>query len=77
MKEKWVQKKANKHGKGIQVWADGSMYEGFWKNGKAHGKGRLIQVIINQSYSCIHCVDNFLMENLHSLRYKLYWNIKI
>lgn len=31
-----------KHGKGSQVWKDGSLYEGFWVNGKANGRGRLI-----------------------------------
>lgn len=30
------------HGFGIFVWKDGSKYEGFWHNGKATGKGRLI-----------------------------------
>lgn len=29
-------------GRGIQVWADGSRYEGFWKHGKQNGYGRLI-----------------------------------
>lgn len=31
-----------RQGKGIQVWPDGSMYEGWWKDNKANGKGRLI-----------------------------------
>lgn len=31
-----------RQGKGIQVWPDGSKYEGFWKNDKAHYMGRLI-----------------------------------
>lgn len=26
----------------MQVWPDGSCYQGFWKNNKANGKGRLI-----------------------------------
>lgn len=30
-----------RHGRGIQIWADGSMYEGYWANDKATGKGRL------------------------------------
>lgn len=29
-------------GEGIQTWADGSLYEGYWKNDKANGRGRLI-----------------------------------
>ena len=29
-------------GRGVQLWPDGSRYEGFWKDGKACGPGRLI-----------------------------------
>ena len=28
-----------REGKGIQIWADGSKYEGWWKQNKACGKG--------------------------------------
>lgn len=38
----WSVEKNLKHGIGIQVWGDGSMYEGMWKNDKANGWGRLI-----------------------------------
>jgi len=31
----------NKHGKGVQVWPDGFVYEGEWMQGKAAGHGRL------------------------------------
>ena len=31
-----------RHGRGIQLWNDGSKYEGYWKNDKANGTGRLI-----------------------------------
>ena len=31
-----------RHGKGTQIWTDGSKYEGCWRNDKANGKGRLI-----------------------------------
>lgn len=31
-----------RQGKGVQVWPDGSMYEGYWADNKANGKGRLI-----------------------------------
>ena len=31
-----------RHGKGMQIWSDGSKYEGYWKGDKAAGKGRLI-----------------------------------
>ena len=34
--------KNQRHGKGLQSWNDGSMYEGYWKNDKANGRGRLI-----------------------------------
>lgn len=31
-----------RHGRGLQIWKDGSKYEGYWKNDMANGKGRLI-----------------------------------
>jgi hypothetical protein len=31
-----------REGRGIQVWQDGSKYEGYWKNDQANGYGRLI-----------------------------------
>ncbi|OMJ76287.1 hypothetical protein SteCoe_24383 [Stentor coeruleus] len=31
-----------RHGFGVQVWNDGSKYDGMWKYDKAYGKGRLI-----------------------------------
>lgn len=34
--------KRERHGKGLQMWNDGSKYEGYWKNDKANGRGRLI-----------------------------------
>ena len=32
----------NKHGRGIQLWPDGSKYTGYWINNKANKKGKLI-----------------------------------
>ena len=31
-----------RHGQGVQIWPDGSFYEGFWKNDLANGRGRKI-----------------------------------
>ena len=31
-----------KHGRGIQTWIDGSIYEGYWMNDKANVLGKLI-----------------------------------
>ena len=31
-----------REGKGIQIWKDGSKYEGYWKNDMANGYGRMI-----------------------------------
>ena len=36
-----------RHGKGAMVWTVGSFYEGWWKNDKQHGQGRLIYCNIN------------------------------
>lgn len=41
-KGQWRSDSNTKDGKGIQIWPDGSQYEGYWKNNKANGKGRLI-----------------------------------
>lgn len=30
-----------RHGRGIQIWVDGSKFEGYWKNDKANIKGKL------------------------------------
>ena len=30
-----------RHGRGIQIWSDGSKYEGYWKNDKANIRGKL------------------------------------
>lgn len=38
----WSTSQNLRHGKGVQVWHDGSIYEGQWRNDKAHGFGRLI-----------------------------------
>ena len=40
----WTEEDSKRHGKGIQVWPDGSVYEGYWKHDKASGRGRLIHV---------------------------------
>ena len=33
-----------KHGIGIQVWSDGGIREGYWKDGILHGRGRRIDI---------------------------------
>ena len=38
----WDIKNNKRHGRGIQVWPDGSKYIGYWKNNQAWGKGKLI-----------------------------------
>jgi hypothetical protein len=38
----WLVGTQTKQGRGMQIWPDGSLYEGYWKNGKANGNGRLI-----------------------------------
>ena len=38
----WIVGRDIRQGKGMQIWPDGSMYEGWWKDNKASGKGRLI-----------------------------------
>ena len=38
----WDMNFFTKHGRGIQIWPDGSFYKGYWKNNKAEGKGEFI-----------------------------------
>ena len=38
----WNLKTQKREGKGVQVWHDGSIYEGQWLNDMAHGEGRLV-----------------------------------
>ncbi len=38
----WEKTGNKRHGRGIQVWTDGSRYEGYWKEDKANVKGKLI-----------------------------------
>jgi len=38
----WSLSPYQRYGRGIQIWKDGSRYEGYWKNDKANIKGKLI-----------------------------------
>lgn len=38
----WNKYSGKREGFGVQVWANGDMYQGTWKDDKAEGKGRLI-----------------------------------
>ena len=38
----WLVNTQVKQGRGLSIWPDGSLYEGYWRDGKACGKGRLI-----------------------------------
>ena len=43
-KGQWNEETEKRHGRGTQVWQDGTVYEGHWKDDKAHGKGRIISM---------------------------------
>ncbi|MCQ2816648.1 MAG: hypothetical protein MJ252_05200 [archaeon] len=38
----WSKDEGKRHGRGIQVWADQSRYEGYWKGDKANVRGKLL-----------------------------------
>ena len=38
----WAKNDNKRHGRGIQVWTDGSKYEGYWREDRANVKGKLI-----------------------------------
>ena len=33
-----------RHGYGVQIWPDGAKYEGNWRDGLQHGKGKFYHV---------------------------------
>jgi hypothetical protein len=33
----WIKDTDIRDGRGIQIWLDGSRYEGYWRNNKANG----------------------------------------
>ena len=37
----WEKNGNRRHGRGLQLWANGSKYEGYWKGDKANVKGKL------------------------------------
>jgi hypothetical protein len=37
-------KEGTRWGYGTQIWPDGAKYEGYWKNNKAHGRGKFWHV---------------------------------
>jgi len=38
----WLVGTESRDGRGVQIWFDGSRYDGYWVENKANGKGRLI-----------------------------------
>lgn len=38
----WIIGTTMKEGKGVYIWADGKIYEGWWQKGKRNGRGRQI-----------------------------------
>ena len=40
-KGQWNKKTGEKDGVGVQLWPDGSKYEGTWRRDKANGRGRM------------------------------------
>ena len=41
----WNEFENLRDGRGIQIWPNGSRYDGFWKDGMAHGPGRLVHAL--------------------------------
>ena len=66
-----------REGKGKQIWADGSVYEGFWTNSKANGRGRLIHADgdIYEGEWKDDKADGFgVYRHLDGARYEGYWH---
>jgi hypothetical protein len=41
----WNEFDNQRDGRGIQIWPNGSRYDGYWKDGMAHGQGRLVHAM--------------------------------
>ena len=38
----WAKNDNTRHGSGIQVWSEGSKYEGYWREDRVNVKGKII-----------------------------------
>ena len=57
----WIKgiKGGRRHGRGICIFTDGTMYEGMWANGKCHGRGQLMTLNRHIIYSG-EWIDGFM-----------------
>ena len=72
----WILGTNIREGKGIQVWPDGSLYEGWWKDNKANGKGRLIHAdgdIYDGFWKDDKAHGYGIYSHLDGARYQGYW----
>lgn len=72
----WNKANDSRHGRGLQVWADGSIYEGYWKNDQANGRGRLIHADgdVYDGYWKDDKANGFgKYEHLDGAQYEGYW----
>ena len=66
-----------REGRGKQIWADGSIYEGYWADSKANGRGRLIHADgdIYEGDWKNDKADGFgIYRHLDGARYEGYWH---
>ena len=66
-----------KDGRGVQIWVDGSLYEGYWKIDKANGRGRLIHAdgdVYNGDWKDDKAHGYGQYNHTDGARYEGYWH---
>jgi hypothetical protein len=66
-----------KHGRGVAIYADGSLYEGFFKNNQRHGSGRFIYAngdVYMGTFINGLCEGYGLYDALEDTDFKGYWS---
>lgn len=72
----WLLGSEIRQGKGMQIWPDGSLYEGWWQENKANGKGRLIHAdgdIYDGYWKDDKAHGYGVYSHLDGARYEGYW----
>jgi hypothetical protein len=76
----WNKSTGEREGRGKQTWADGSVYEGYWLNGKANGRGRLIHAdgdIYEGNWKDDKAEGYGIYQHLDGARYEGEWYVTL
>jgi hypothetical protein len=58
-----------RYGRGVQIWTDGSKYEGYWRSDMANGRGRLIHAgNLSSHFLIFSSFSHHIMQTLFKLQ---------